>query len=89
MGRRPQKNRHQHQKRRQTVKKNETQPATVVTHTASEKLPVTKPAKRDTISKIDFFGFPASVFTADLRRTGWATLVILVILGLVVVFAGR
>lgn len=44
---------------------------------------VTNQPKRDTIVEYDFFGFPASVFAADLKRTGWATLVILALLGVV------
>ena len=48
---------------------------------------VTNAPKRDTISSYDFFGFPASVFTTDLKRTGWATLVILALLGVITVIA--
>ena len=46
---------------------------------------VTKSAKSGTIAAIDYFGFPVSVFGADLKRTGWATLVILAILAAITI----
>jgi len=45
---------------------------------------VTSAPNRGKIEQVDFYGFPASVFAVDLKRTAWATLTILVILGIVV-----
>ena len=63
--------------------------STLSTKKQSTKLPVTIEQKNDTIKEIDFFGFPPSVFAKDLQTTGWATAVILVILGLIVLVTKR
>jgi len=58
-------------------------PENLKTTTPTPQLVLTNTKKGDTINDIDFFGFPTSVFAADLRRTGWATLVIVALLTLI------
>ena len=94
MGARPHKN-NKKNKKRSLGQKNQVQVRQAMTSanvprdndrpSSISPIAVTKPTKSGTITAIDYFGFPVSVFGADLKKTGWATLVILVILGAIAV----
>ena len=62
---------------------NQQKSADLSTKNFTTKLGVVTEQKNGTINGIDFFGFPAALFIHDLQTTGWATLVVLVILGVI------
>ena len=64
-------------------------PPTTTLNTTPQKSNVTSVQKNVTIPANEFFGFSPAVFVTDLKRTGWATLTTLVILGLIYVYQAR
>ncbi|MBQ6154702.1 hypothetical protein IJJ27_00620 [bacterium] len=79
MGYRP--TRHKNVKKKRLMNKQKI--ANSNTKNLDEKLQVTIEQKNDTIKQINFFGFDPKLFIVDLRRTGYATLAILIILGVI------